>query len=180
MGELSQVALISGGVVGLIGLACALAPAQARACIRAFPRNRWAGWVLLAVDLVWSGWLVVKTPLGRFEGLKPLVYVLVPVAFFLIASFMDELLAARALGGLLVLVPAPVLDAARWHGSIWRLVVVVLAYVLAVKGIVLLLSPYQFRRAAALCVRSGAACRGCGVAWALVGAALFVLGLTLY
>jgi hypothetical protein len=180
MSELAQVALISGGIFGIAGLGCSLAPTEAGAWIRAFPRNRWAGWVLLAADLVWSGWLLLNTPLGRFEGLKPLVYVLVPVLFFLIASFMSELLAARALGGLLALLPAPMLAAARWHGSPWRLLVVVLAYVLAVKGMVLLLSPYQFRRAWAVCVSRRSVCRGCGIAWAVVGAVLFTLALTVY
>ena len=36
-------------------------------------------------------------------------------------------------------------DAARWHDSSWRLVVVIVAYIMVILGIWLMLSPYKFR-----------------------------------
>jgi hypothetical protein len=119
-------------------------------------------------------------PLGFLEQFKPMVYVLGPIAFFLIVNYVDELLAPRALGGLLLLVPAPLLDAARLHDSPWRLTVAVFAYILVVKGVVLVVSPHMFRRGLAPVAAGGAAARvygaiglGLGVFFAALGVIVF-------
>ena len=180
MSELARAALLLGGALGALGLLCVLAPRNARVWVEAFPRSRPAGWVLAAVALVWSARLLLAAPLGRFEGFKPLAFLATPVAFFLVVHYVDELLAARALGGILLLVPAPILDVARWHGSAWRFVVVLLAYLMAIKGIVLVLSPYQFRRKAALCIRDDGHCRVCGGIALTSGALVVALALAVY
>ena len=147
--------------------------------LNAFPRNEWAGKVQTAIALIWVGWIILHTHLGRFEHLKPAVYVVAPLAFLLVVYFLDELLASRALGGLLLLLGDPVLDVARWHESSLRLVVTLLIYVWVIAGTVLVLSPYRFRTFVEFWTisdqrfRAGASL-GLGVGLVLVGLGVWV------
>jgi len=180
MEALPKTAIILGGVIALLHLPCIFAPGRAREWVRAFPRHRVTGIALAALALLWVGWIVMHASLGRFESFRPLVYILVPVSIGLVAYFMDELLAARALGGLLLLVPQPVLAAARWHESQARLVLVVLAYAFVLSGITLVLCPYMFRKVTAVLTRTDAACRAWGLAGAVLGAVIVLLGMAVY
>ena len=166
--------------MAVLGAICLAKPAEAAEHVRRFPRSRVPAWLLTGIDLVWSARLILEVPLGRFEGLKPLVYVAAPVVFFLIVFFVNELLSARALGGLLVLLPSPMLTAARWHPSELRLVVVVLAYAMAIEGMVLLLSPFVLRKQAAFLLRSDRSCRLTGGLSAALGSVLIILALAVY
>lgn len=145
MSSLSIAALVLGLVFVAMYLPILLAPERARDALRAFSRNALAAGVLSAVDLFWVAVLILQTDLDRFEYLKPLVYVLGPLSFYLVNKYMDELLAPRALGGFLLLAATPILDAARWHDSPARLLVTLIAYIGVVKGILFVLSPYRFR-----------------------------------
>ena len=135
---------------------------------------------MTAVDLAWSAWLVMHMSLGPFDRYKPALYVVGPVLFFLVVFLMDELLAARALGGLLILIPSPLLDVARWHESEFRLVVTVFAYALVIAGIVLVLCPYMFRKATVWMTRSNAGCRAGGIFGLALGLLIMALALTVY
>jgi hypothetical protein len=150
--------------------------------IRGFSRNLWAGWLLAAVDLIWVGWLTYSTPWpwAWVDLYKSWVIVVVPVLFVLVVLMMDELMAARALGGLLMLVPWPCLDAAFMHPSAWRLVVVTAAYLMAVAGMILTLSPYQLRRAMNAAIRGPAACRAWGIGGVAFGAFVILLAIVVY
>lgn len=162
------------------GAALAMAPAATRGVLLGFPRHRLAGWVLTALALSWSARLLWLTPLGRFDVLKPYVGILTPACIALVCWAMDELLAARALGVVLLLVPAPILAAARLEASPLRLVMVVAAYAMAVKGAVLVMSPYALRKGAAFALARDGACRLWG-AIALLGAgALAALAALVY
>lgn len=180
MTNLARVAIVLGSVIAMIHAPCVVAPNSTRKWIRLFPRSKRSAWLLVAGDLVWVGWLVFNTPLGRFEDLKPLLYVLVPATLFLVINLMDELLAARALGGLLLLVPWPMLTAARWHESDLRFVVTVLAYLFAVAGIILVLSPYWFRKTMAFWIRNDSLCRIWGIFGLGVGIFIIFLGIAVY
>ena len=180
MMPLSGTAIILGILISIIYAPLMLIPDQARTWLNRFPRSRPASWLLVAIDFIWVVWLLHHAQLGRFEGLKSWLYLLGPVCFVVVIYFMDELLAPRALGGLLLLVPVPLLVTARWHDSGFRLVIVVLAYVLVVKGIILVLSPYLFRKTTAFLFKNNRACR----AWVLIGLGfgIFVLylGMTVF
>jgi len=180
MTDLARLTTIVGVGLAAIHVPCVLIPARARVWIERFPRGRWPAWLLTAADLAWAVYLLFNAPLGRFESVKPSLYVLGPVAFFLVVTFVDELLAPRALGGLFLLIPAPLLAAARWHESGFRYVVIIFAYVLVVEGVILVLSPYQFRKITAVWIRSNAGCRALGVIWLAVGSFLVLMGATVY
>jgi hypothetical protein len=177
--SLFWVAVVTGGVLVLGGAACAAAPAGVWRGIRAFPRHALAGRLLTAIALAWVAWLLVEMPLGRFERFKPLLWILAPGSFVLIVMYVDELLAPRALGGLLLLLATPMLDAARWHGSPARFVIAALAFALVLVGMLLFISPYRFRTQLAWMERPGAA-RAAGIGAAAAGAAVFALGLVAY
>lgn len=189
MTGLAIAGLAMGAVLVVMAAPCFLAPGKAREAARAFPRNAMLGWLLTTVSLVWAAWLLYNVPLPRLdvfqriidlEKMKPSLLVLTPLFIYLVGRFVDELLAARALGGILILIPAPILDAIRWPTNSLRLPVTILCYVLVIEGIVLILSPYLFRRQAERLLATDRSARITGIVGAVLGAALLALSLTVY
>jgi uncharacterized membrane protein len=178
--DLSFWAVLLGGIlVVLFGLALVL-PEMFRNGCRKFLRSRSAAWVLVTADICWSAWLLYNEPMPRLEDYKPWLWLAAPVSILLIGFFVDELLAPRALGGLMLLTAAPVLFAARFNPSSWRLFMSVFGYVIVIAGIVFVLAPYQFRNLTGAWFASGArrltgTCLGL-----LAGAAMLALGLLVY
>ncbi len=157
-----------------------LKPALWREGFRRFPRSRWCGRVLSAAAIVWAAWVLKDMPLGRFEALKAGLLP-VTIAFGgLVWFYMDELLAPRALGALLLLYPAPVLTAARLHDSPWSVVMSTVAYVMVIKGMALLLGPYLFRRFSERALRTDLLCRLAGGGGLVFDAFLVLVALLFY
>lgn len=181
MSNLALVALALGAVLVLAGAAMAAAPGTARRLLAAFPRDIWGGRILAAAGLAWSAWLVYQMPFGGFDVYKPALYGIAPGIFVLAVLFLDELLAARALGGILLLVPDVMLNAAFGHPSPLRLVIVALAYAMIVLGLFLIISPFRFRRAVRPAIEAGdPRCRAVGIGGAVAGVALCLLGVIAY
>lgn len=145
MSTLSIITLSVGVILGGFGALFLAAPGAAQRGLAAFPRHRILAWVLTAIDMVWVAWLLYHMPLGKVDAAKPVLFVLAPVAVVTLGLYMDELLAIRALGGLFLLIPSPMLDAARWHPSAWRYVVIVLAYAFVLDGLFMVVSPGKMR-----------------------------------
>ena len=177
---LATMAQMVGGMLAALSVPAFLAPEPSRRGLTAFSRNVQAGWLFAAVDMVWVAWLVLDTSLGRFDYLKPAIYVVAPVCFFMLVNYLDEMLASRALGGLLLLVANPILYSARWHESALRLVMSVLAYAIVVAGMTLVLSPYRFRDAISVLAPTPARCRLLGLSGLVLGGAVLALGVFVY
>jgi hypothetical protein len=175
--SLADVTIVIGAASCVLMLGCLAFPQAARAGLDRLPRNRWLGYALVILDLAWVAYEVQHLPLGNLEGLKEYLPYLTPLAILLVAFFMDELLAARAFGGLLLLLPIPVLDAAFLHPSPWRLVLVAVAYAWAVAGMVIVLAPYRLRQLLHL-FGEGRALRLRATAGFAVGVGFCILGLT--
>ncbi|MCX7008605.1 MAG: DUF2065 family protein [Kiritimatiellaeota bacterium] len=174
---LSFVAYCLGTFFVLINLPFILAPVAWRRALLAFPRSRIPAYLLAALDLAWFGWLLYHEPLWEFfKYVRPWLWLLMPVLTILVCIFMDELLAARALGGLLLLVAGPILDTARWHPSPWRYLLIVLAYVWIAAGIIFVLSPYRVRRFFEFITRTDLRCRVGGSVRLVIGLLLLWLG----
>jgi hypothetical protein len=156
------------------------APRWAMKGLTLFPRSRIMAGILSAIAFAWAGWLLSQTPMGRFETYRQPLYLLLPVIYVLVNIFNGELLAPRALGGIMILAPAPLLAAARWHPSPWRYVVIAIAYALVIKGIALILSPYLFRRGCERIVKNAGLCRAWGGLGMAMAVLLVVLGVTVY
>ena len=115
------------------------------AFVKAFPRNALAARIVTAIVVFWTARILKDFPLDKWEYLKAYIPVVAVLSFVMLIYFLDELLAARALGGLCQLIGVPVLDAIRWNDSPLRLVLTTGMYVLVVAGMILILSPYRFR-----------------------------------
>lgn len=180
MMNLATISLVLGSVIGAYCVFLVINPEMARNVLLALPRNKVAGWLFSGVGLLWAAWLLWNTPLGRFEDLKPILVILTPVMFLFVVFFMDELLGARALGGILVLVPAPILEVTRVSDTPFRLVIVALVYVMVVQGIALVLSPYLLRKQIGFLMGVNVACRVWGVIGTAFGVMLIILGVAVF
>lgn len=180
MTMLSTITLGLAALTGAAGLWLAAVPGGARRALARFPRHRASAWVLTTVALLWSGHLLYHGPLGFLEPYRDWLYALVPVSIVLVGVYVDELLAPRALGGLLILLPSPLLAAARWHPSGWRYVMIVIAYAMVLKGAALVVAPYLFRKCVERALPTDGHARRWGVVSLALGAGLAVLGLAVY
>ena len=174
---LSGIAGTAGGIFALTGLSILLKPDAVRRAVSAFPRHVWIGRVLMAFALVWVTAIVLRAELGRFTFVKPYLYVLTPVAIGCVGWLLAELLAPRALGGLLLLAANPVLSTARWEDTPWRLAISVAAYLAVISGTFLVVGPHWFRR----CFQPALATtrRSAGLGILLLAAGLFFLWLAM-
>ncbi|HAL92096.1 MAG TPA: hypothetical protein DCM68_03625 [Verrucomicrobia bacterium] len=166
------------GALGLLaGVVLLRFPAALHRALAAFPRSKWPGWILTAICVSWVAWVISHAALGRFEGVKPLIPVLAILGFAAIVCFLDELLAPRALGGLLLLVANPMLHGVRWADSPWRFVVVLIAYAWVIAGCALMLHPWLFRRMAGKFLSKAGWVQAAGWGKLLAGAVLLAAGL---
>lgn len=179
MSALVGIAWILGTLAIGGGLLAFGAPERVRRGMEKFPRSVLPGRILLGVDMLWAAWAVNQMHLGGFDAWKVHLYWLAPVLIVVGILFLDELLSVRALGGLLLLAAGPMLNAARWHPSLWRLVVVVIAYVWIVAGLFFVLEPWWFRRVTQR-MQSLKVIRIGGLFKAVVGAVLIALALFVY
>ena len=181
MSELSIASLLIGLFALTVGGISLAAPARVRTGLAAFPRSIWPGRILAAIDLAWAAYELSLMHLGMFDAWKVHLFWLTPVAIALCVVYLDELLSPRALGGLLLLAAGPVLNAARWHPSDWRLIVTVIAYLWILLGLVFLLSPWWFRRISIwMTGRGDKAVRITGAIKAAAGLGLIALALLVY
>lgn len=180
MMPLSKVSILVGVAYCLLHLPMVIAPGLVKRGLAAFPRNRWAGGVLAAAALAWSAVEVHDMPLGMIDAFKSWLWILGPVIYVLVLVFMDEMLAVRALGGLLMLAACPVLEVQRVNDSPWTVVPAVMAYLWVVAGMVLILSPYRFRHAVERCCATEGSLRLMGLGGVVMGGLLIGLGLTVF
>jgi hypothetical protein len=113
--------------------------------LRRFPRSKPAGALLLIADAVWALTLVATMDLGEFSNLRMMLLVVIIVSTFLTFRYVDEFLAVRALGIFMLLVAEPLIEAAFLKPEAGRLLLVALAYVLAILGMVWVGLPYVLR-----------------------------------
>ncbi len=112
--------------------------------LRTFPRSRRAGTILLTIAAGWTWMLLKWMDLGEFSSLRPMLLILVPIAYVLSLRYIEDFLSVRALGMLLLLVAEPMLEAAFLKPPASRLILVILAYALIVKGMFFVGMPYVF------------------------------------
>jgi len=153
---------------------------QAADFARSFPRSRTAATILLAVAAVWSFLLVRTIDLGEFSTLRSPMLIGIVAGGILSWIFVEEFLAVRALGMLLLLAADPLLESAVLRGEPTRLLLVVLAYAWIVAGLFFVGMPYVLRDMIAwVTARAGRWKAGClaGLAW---GIAIFACAILLW
>ncbi len=179
MSGIAVTAWILGTLAVCGGFLAAGAPETVRRGLERYPRSVWPGRILAAVDLIWAAHAINLMHLGGFDPWKVHLYWLAPACIVLAVLYLDELLSVRALGGLLLLAAGPMLNAARWHPSAWRLIIPVIAYCWISFGLLWLLEPWWFRRMAQR-VRSLGVIRAAGIAKIAIGIGLILLALLVY
>ena len=130
----------------LLSHAVALAaPAQIMEWLRAFPRSRPVGVVLCTVAALWAFWLAATMDLGEFSPNRTLICGVVIAGAVMVPLFADEFLSVRALGILALLAAEPLLGAAFLRPEQTRLFLVLLAYLWATAGLIMVGAPYLLR-----------------------------------
>lgn len=146
--------ILSGWLIGSHALMLAK-PAAVQGFLQKFPRDQTAGQILLGIGLAWFWLLIAPEGLGRlsalamdlgeFNGAKPLLRILVPVALVLVSGSVRDFLAVRALGVVGLMVASPMLEAAFLKDPSSRLLVPIYAYALLTASLFWVGMPYLFR-----------------------------------
>jgi hypothetical protein len=141
-----ETALILTGLFLVIIHALALwKPAGTQAWLRAFPRSKPLGMLLLVVSAVWAWILIKNIDLGEFTNWRERLLFFIPIAAVLTGIYVQEFLAVRTLGIVVLLAAEPLLEAAFLRPETGRLFLVVLAYVWIVFALFWIGMPYTLR-----------------------------------
>jgi hypothetical protein len=152
-------------------------PGPSQAWLRAFPRSKAWGTVLLVAAAVWSWLLVTNIDLGEFSDWRLRLQVVIPIAAYLTWRYVEEFLAARALGMLVLLAAEPLLEAAWLRPETSRLALVALVYIYIVAAMFWIGAPYVLRNQIAWVSKTDDRWRAAALVGLLYGAALTYLGL---
>ena len=164
----------SGGLVGLFR------PDLAKRVLELFPRSIVPAWIFLGLCCILGAKEALGMNMGFLDAYKKYIYFISPAVFVASVVYMKELLAPRALGGFLLLIAVPILQIARWHDSAWRLVVVVAVYLWIIYGIVLLMSPWWFRKIHTPFLEKENLLKVTAISKTIFGIALLLLGIFVY
>ena len=178
--SLQTAGYIAGIFLLLFGLTGLINPAASQAFARTLPRSRVAGFVLLTIAFFWSFWLVATMEMGEFSSFRKPLLIILPIGFLLVLRYVDEFLAARALGILFLLAAEPLLDAAFFRNEATRLLVTVFAYLLIVAGLFWVTMPYLLRDQINWSARSNGRWRFTHGLFLLYGAAILACAVTQY
>ncbi len=178
--SLRTAGILAGAFLLLVSLPGIVLPGPVRAALAKFPRSRVAGAILLTLAFIWSFWLLVTMEMGEFSGFRRPLMIALPIGYILVLRFVNEFLAVRALGILLLLAAEPLLSAAFLRYEPSRLLLTVLAYILIVKGLFWVTMPYLLRDYLAWASRSTAVWVSLNALALLYGATILFLALTQY
>ena len=178
--SLRSAGLIAGAFLCLLGIMGLVMHNTARTTLSQFPRSRVAGVAILAIDLLWSFWLISTMEMGEFSAFRRPFLIALPIGFFLAIRFVDEFLAVRALGIFALLAAEPLLEAAFFRYETCRLVLTVLAYILIVLGLIWVTLPYKLRDQINWFSKSAAHWRSINAVSFVYGVALIALAFILY
>lgn len=171
-----ETALVLFGLLLVIGHALALFKGQAaQVWLKAFPRSRFWGVTLVTLAAGWFFWLVATMDLGEFSNWRERVLIATPIAWVLTWKFVDEFLAVRALGMLVLLAGEPLLESAFLRPEGLRLFLVSLVYVYIVFAMFWVGMPYCLRDQIAWVTASEKRWRATTFAGLAYGALLVVL-----
>jgi hypothetical protein len=169
------------GIGLLVAHAVALAmPDKVSAWLKVFPRSRPAGLFLCSFAAVWAFWLAATMDLGEFSPQRVLICGVILAGAIMVPMFAEEFLAVRALGILALLAAEPLLGAAFLRPEQSRLVLVVLAYLWATAGLVMVGAPYLLRDAIDWLTAARWRYMTVAASGALYGIALIALSLLFY
>jgi len=175
--DLRLVSLIAGIFLILSHGFALLRPGPVQKWLRKLPRSKTIGAALLIIDAAWALILITTMDLGEFTHLRMGLLITIIAGTFLTFRYVEEFLAVRALGILLLLVAEPLVEAAFLRPETGRLLLVAWAYVLAILGMIWVGLPYLFRDWIDLARKSRAIWATAAAAGVLYGGLLTAFGL---
>ena len=176
------------GVLLIIGHAFLLIKSDAsQHFLRKFPRNQKLGQVLLGIGMFWFWLLIAPENKGfirslamdmtEFNAAKPLLRLLLPVIYVLVAMSITEFLSVRAFGLLGLLAAQPLLDSAFLRDPSSRLLIPLWTYALITVSLFSVGMPYLFRDAIDWVIAKPARWKGFCAAGLLYGVAVVACAL---
>ena len=136
--------LILAGVLLLCGIALLLPKAQD--AVAKLPRHRLGGIVLTCLAMAWACWTLTIHPIDFLAFLSPTKILIGGLILTpLICIFLENLLCARALGGIMMLWPMPVILATRDYVSCLRLIPITIGYISLTLGMIAVFHPWTVR-----------------------------------
>jgi len=120
-------------------------PDLVRPWLKGFPRNEKIGTVLVIIAFAWTFIIWSCMDLGEFFKIEKPVQLILVAGCVGVIVFVKEFLAVRSLGFLMILAAAPILDSAFLKEPQTRLLIVALAYAIALKGMFWVGMPYLMR-----------------------------------
>ncbi len=136
--------------LGLIGLIVSIYgiffPSKIYYFVEKFPRNILIGRILAAICCILAARESFVMNMAGLNAYKDLIYIIAPVIFVCSIIFLKELLASRALGGILCLISVPIVKTASLSGSPFFQIISLIGYVWVIYGITLLMAPWTFRK----------------------------------
>jgi hypothetical protein len=178
--NLSEITMLIGGLAIAMAVVGLVKADLLRGVIRGLPRNRYAGWVLAGLCCWLGAREALLMNMGGLNGYKNFIFVLAPLVFIGSVTCLKELLAARALGGLLCLIAVPVTRVAVFSDRPYFQIISVVAYSWVVVGIIWLMAPWRFRQMHQGLLEHEGVYRFALAFKALVGAGFIALGLWVY
>jgi hypothetical protein len=138
-----QVILLAIGLLVVGGL---LLLPLAEKGILTVPRHKIAGIILTTLAMAWTCWTLYIHPVDFLAFLTPMKLLLIGIIVTpLICIYLDNLLCARAIGGILMLWPMPIILATRDFVTMWRLIPITIGYLSLTFGMVAVFHPWSVR-----------------------------------
>jgi hypothetical protein len=135
---------------------------------------------MLTLAAAWAFWLVATMDLGEFDKYRTLGKIIIPLAYFLSLTYVEEFLSVRATGMLALLAAEPFLEAAFLRPEVSRLLIVTLVYVWIVFGMFWVGMPYVMRNQIAWITASVARWKAGCVAGIVYGVAVVACDLLFF
>jgi len=174
--------IVLGLAVGLPQIYGIAKPASLAAAARKFPRSVPWGVALMLVGTVWFLWNLSQESIADFAQYKSLLFAGFAAVGIGACIFVQDFLAVRGLAVVLLLLAKLMVDTGRPALPVthWVLVIQTWAYVLAVAGMWLTISPWRLRDLIALDTANETRTKiFCGLRLAF-GVFVAVLGLTVF
>ena len=141
----AEVAILTLAVVLLL-LGGALFLPKAETALLKLPRHRIAGVTLTLLCMTWTYLTLRMHPIDFLAFLTPTKLLVACVVLTpLICIFLDNLLCARAIGGLMMLWPMPVILLTRDYVTTLRLIPITLGYISLTLGMIAVFHPWTVR-----------------------------------
>jgi len=143
--RLSTLSVILGLVVVALNAYGVFNPRAFAAAARKFPRHTTIGWVLMLLGTAWFLFNVSQESVADFASMKRIFYLLFGAVGIGACIFVQDFLPVRGLAVLFLLLAKLMVDTAHLEQTQWRLVICTWAYLLAIAGMWLTVSPWRMR-----------------------------------